>query len=136
MTDVWGNVASTLETSGENAGNKVADTATNEATDFVSHTITGFYDSYSLENQTDVAGFTSNIAGFDPNAEWIASWDWNDPDWESLLDIIPFVKDWRLFAKGDLLGVIETDQFHALVIFSSVILLFILYVILINVFNF
>ena len=109
MTDVWGNVSTTIETTGENAGYKVADTAKNEATDFVSHTINGFYDSYSLENQTDVAGFTSNIAGFDPNADWIANWDWNDPDWESLLDIIPFVKDWRLFAKGDLIGVIETD---------------------------
>ena len=109
MTDVWGNVSTTVETSGEKAGYATLDYAGGQTSDFVSHTIDGFYDSYSLENQQSISSFTTNIAGFDPNADWIASWNWENPDWESLLDVIPFVKDWRLFAKGDLLGVIETD---------------------------
>ena len=107
MTDVWGNVSTTVEESGEKAGYATLDYAGGQTSDFVSHTIDGFYDSYTLENQESISSFTTNIAGFDPNADWIASWNWENPDWESLLDVIPFVKDWRLFAKGDLLGVIE-----------------------------
>ena len=79
MTDVWNNVSTTVETSAENTGIKVAEYAGTQASDFVSHTIDGYYDAYTLENQEAISGFTQNIAGFDPNAEWIANWNWDNP---------------------------------------------------------
>ena len=69
MTDVWGNVSTTVEESGEKAGYATLDYAGGQTSDFVSHTIDGFYDSYTLENQESISSFTSNIAGFDPNAD-------------------------------------------------------------------
>ena len=50
MTDVWGNVSTTIEDTGENVGNKSLDYAGGQTSDFVSHSINGFYDTYSLES--------------------------------------------------------------------------------------